>query len=236
MQSESYNQRLFEGIKIRRFYHDWRFKWFRKYSAKYFDSKTKIQAIEIGCFDGRLISHFPKTLHRYVGFDADWGGGLSEAKAKDWGDKDIEFHFSNDASDLSRYGDNEFNCAVSLETLEHLKPDLLDAYIDQLDRITDGYIFVSVPNEKGLVFLVKYLAKAMLGAKGKSKYSIFEVINLTLGRTNAVQRADHKGFDFDFLRRQLSRKFDLIEFGGGPVGILPTRLNLTITFILKSRS
>ena len=170
-----------------------------------------------------------------MGFDADWDGGLSEAQAKDWGKKDIVFHFSNDASDLSNYNANEFNCAASLETLEHIKLDFLDSYLDQLDRITDGYIFFSVPNEKGLVFLFKYLTKILLGAKGKGKYSIFDIINLTLGRTNAVERADHKGFDFDVLKHQLVKKFDLVEIGGGPFSILPPRLNLTITFVLKSK-
>ncbi|HEY7986877.1 MAG TPA: hypothetical protein VIE17_08145 [Methylophilaceae bacterium] len=87
-----------------------------------------------------------------------------------------------------------FNIAVTMETLEHVPPQMVDAYLRKIAEHLEGYFFVTVPNEKGIVFLAKWLAKKIL-SKDAESYSISELANATLGRMDLVARREHKGFD-----------------------------------------
>lgn len=58
----------------------------------------------------------------------------------------------------------EFDISICMETLEHIPPDLVGGYLKELSKATKNYIFISVPNEIGVVFLFKHLVKKWLPA------------------------------------------------------------------------
>ncbi|MGO8952337.1 MAG: methyltransferase domain-containing protein [Rhodomicrobium sp.] len=227
-----YNERLFESGSLRSKLHNSRFEWFRRVAAKYFPQPVK--AIEIGCFDGRLLSYFPTPPIKYEGFDAGWEGGLDVAREKFKGNAAWRFSKATDPGELSHLQDNSFQVAVSLETLEHVPAADAGKYLEELARVTKGYLVVSVPNEKGIVFLTKYLAKKALHGASEG-YRPSEVINATLGRMGKVRRHEHKGFDYLWMKSLISRHFELLEIGGLPFASLPPALSFSVTFVAQSR-
>ena len=115
--------------------------------------------IEIGCFDGKLIDFLPAKPQRYVGFDANWEGGLDVALKRWNGCPQFTFHRASSADNIRLPDNTVFDVAVMMETLEHVPAPAVDGYLSLLARHLDGYLFVTVPNEKGPVFLAKWLAK-----------------------------------------------------------------------------
>ena len=77
---KSYNERLFNSNFIRTFFHLSRFNWI-KYAIKKYKIKYK-SLIEIGCFDGKIFEFLPVNPLYYKGYDANWEGGLDEARDK----------------------------------------------------------------------------------------------------------------------------------------------------------
>lgn len=226
-----YNERLFSG-GLRSKLHYARFHWF----------KTKVErlncqissVLELGCFDGKLITFFPSKPLRYVGFDANWEGGLDIARSK-WADEpNFFFYEASSPEDMHLEKDDIFSIAVSMETLEHVPPQMVDGYLRKIAQHLDGYFFVTVPNEKGILFLTKWLIKKTLRADVQH-YTISELINATLGRMDRVARREHKGFDYDLLIKQIAQYFDVIDVSGIPFGCFPPSLCFGIGIVAKSK-
>jgi cyclopropane fatty-acyl-phospholipid synthase-like methyltransferase len=128
-----------------------------------------------------------------------------------------------------------FDMAVSMETLEHVPPSMIDGYLETIAHHLDGYFFVTVPNEKGPLFLAKWTVKRLF-SKTAEKYSVGELINATLGRLRYIERNEHKGFDYAELVRQLEKYFDVVEVSGHPFGaLLPRWCCFSIGIIAKPR-
>ena len=226
-----YNTRLFSK-GFRGWLHNSRFLWFKETARRLF--AHPVRAVELGCFDGRLLGYFPKPPVQYEGFDANWEGGLASAKRRFTDLGHWRFHKAEVPSDLSWLPDRHFEVAVSLETLEHVPPAMVDGYLAELARVTEGYLLVSVPNEKGLVFIVKYLGKKLIYGGGE-KYRLKEVVAATLGRTDKVERRDHKGFDWANLVQEIGRHFEVTEVGALPVRWLPPSFAFTVAIVARSR-
>jgi len=227
-----YNERLFAG-GVRSLFHYARFNWL----------KSKIESLdcaastvlELGCFDGKLIDFLPDKPLRYVGFDANWEGGLDLAVARFGQYPQFVFHKACVPDDMCLIAGDRFDIAIAMETLEHLPPELVDGYLQKICQHCDGYFFVTVPNEKGLVFLTKYLAKKIL-TQDSERYSFGEVVNATLCRLSRVSRREHKGFDYSRLVVQIERYFDVIEISGHPFRYLPNSLCFGIGIVAKART
>ena len=76
---EGYNQRLFSGGP-RAWYHLARFRWIQAEVARRGCRTDSL--LELGCFDGKLLDFIQPAPRRYVGFDANWEGGLDLAAAR----------------------------------------------------------------------------------------------------------------------------------------------------------
>lgn len=74
-----YNERLFSR-GLRRKLHLARFHWVNAEITRWHGSSRSV--LELGCFDGKLIDFLSDKPSRYVGFDANWEGGLDAAKVK----------------------------------------------------------------------------------------------------------------------------------------------------------
>ena len=227
-----YNERLFSG-GLRKRLHFARFI-FLVNSISRFDIDCD-QCLELGCFDGKLIDFLPIPPSIYVGYDANWEGGLDIAFEKWKSHDNYFFRKSSVPSDIDLDPDFSASLTVAMETLEHIPPYLVDGYLKKLALYTKGFFIVTVPNEKGLFFLLKYTIRKFL-TKDSYNYSFSELVNAVLGRMHKILRDNHKGFDYDDLIKQISKHFDILEISGHPYGFLPKNLCFGIGIVAKSKN
>jgi len=230
-EGSGYNERLFSG-GLRRKLHFARFHWLITEIQK---RKCPTHSIlELGCFDGKVIDFLPQKPSKYVGFDANWEGGLDIAKKKWSGAKNF-FFFKASTPDEMNFKDQEtFDICIAMETLEHVPPQMIDGYLKKIAQHLNGYFFVTVPNEKGIVFLLKWLVKRLLNYDAEP-YSFSEIIHATLGRMDKVVRLEHKGFNYMLLIKEIGKYFEVIKVSGFPLGFLPHSLCFGIGIVAKSR-
>lgn len=231
-EGKTYNEKLFCG-GLRGFFHNSRFQWLNRSFKKLKLNKGTI--IELGCFDGRDLKFIPMKPDRYAGYDADWEGGLEDALS-DWKDyPEYRFIVSNKLSTFNP--ENEvFDYSISMETLEHLYSYELEGYLSSIANATKSYGFYSVPVEKGLCFIVKYILQRFSGIQ-KEPYTSKELWYATIGKLSKVERVEmgHKGFDYRVLINQLKKHFDIEEVKGLPFPFLPLSMNFTVAIIAKKR-
>lgn len=227
----SYNQRLF-GPGWRGRFHRARFDWVARCARA--PGVPCDAVLELGCFDGRLLDCLPDPPRVYKGFDAGWEGGLDAARARFAGRDGWTFARAERAADLRLDPGERFDLAVSLETLEHVPPGEVDACLRTIAEHLDGHFLVSVPNETGVVFVVKRLVKRFL-APGRGEYTWAEFFWLALGRTERVRRAEHKGFDYRTLVAQVSRHFEVVSVSGLPFPGVPPRLSPGVAIVARTR-
>ncbi len=227
--SLSYNERLFQSRGLRSAYHLERYRWLAREMA----GISSPRVIELGCFDAKSLRFIPQPSY-YLGLDADWEGGLSEGR-KLWRDAgNVELVNCVHPSQIPDRG--TFDIGVVLETLEHLPDPLLDEYIAKLGALIHGKLFVSVPRERGLIFLAKYLAKTLFygGYAGGGRPTPRDVFMLTLSRTNQVKRCDHKGFDERVLIKKLSKYFRIEKVSSIFPRFAPLSLSVTVGIVARS--
>lgn len=229
--SPGYNERLFGG-GFRKWLHEARFLWLQR-MCHTMNLNTE-SVLELGCYDARSIHFLPPKPKRYYGFDANWEGGLDLARTTYGNEEQYKFVAATKPEDLEVSGE-KVSLALSLETLEHIPPELVDGYLRRISGLLDGVFIVTVPNEKGLLFLAKYLVKRLV-AGGADEYTFAEVLNATLGRMERVDRAEHKGFDWEKLLIELKKYFDVEKVQGIQFPWVPLCCNAQIGFVLRSRT
>ena len=228
MQPSGYNQRLFEGRGWRARLHRARFIWLRVALRQ--RKCTPVSVIELGCFDAKTLDFLPAPPERYLGLDANWEGGLDLAQGRLRPGVEVAQCSHPDSIPAT----NGFQVGVCMETLEHVPPELVEPYLAALAARVSDLLFVTVPNEKGLPFAVKYLSRWLLGFKPE-RYSAAELANAVLGRMEAVQRDEHKGFDYAVLLDQIGVYFEVLAVESIPFGWLPTGLSTGIGIIARPR-
>ncbi len=189
--------------------------------------------MELGCYDGKLIESLPKKPLRYLGLDANWEGGLDIAKSKWSGDPTVEFRYCTRPEQM-QLGEETFSCSFAMETLEHVPADMVDPYFEVQRQATRQYLFVTVPNEIGLVFLAKHFAKWLLGGD-YHEHTAKELACALLGKTESVKRNQHKGFDYRSLRREVETYFEVIDMSGHPLKPAFPAINFGIGMICRPR-
>jgi len=230
--ADCYNDRLFARPGLRRFYHMARFNWVREKVDRHVGGDLRL--IELGCYDGRLLEVLGPRIAQYVGMDANWGKGLELARQKYRGRRDATFFEASRPEDLGQFGNAQFNAAAALETLEHVPPETVPGFLEEFKRVIRGHLFLTVPNELGLVFLAKWLTKRFVYRDGHH-YSPREVIAATLRRSDQVEREDHKGFDYRHVVAEVAKRFEIIDVDGLASFGLPPALSPTVGIFAKSR-
>ena len=229
----AYNERLFSRRGLRRWYHMARFHWVRDKVERHIAGELRL--VELGCYDGRLYETLKPRVGEYVGFDSELSLGMELAQSKYAGTKGVTLVVADDPAALGLFADRHFNAAAALETLEHVPPELVNGYLDQLRRVTGGHLFVTVPNELGPVFLAKFIAKRLLFSGGE-RYSFRELVAATLGRSDRIRRLQHKGFDYRQLLAEIRKRFEIIAVEGLPKVGLPAALSPTVAILARSRA
>ncbi|HEV8128086.1 MAG TPA: class I SAM-dependent methyltransferase [Candidatus Eisenbacteria bacterium] len=226
-----YNERLFSG-GLRGRLHGSRFAWLNESLRKI--GVPCIHVLELGCFDARSLHYLPRKPEAYLGLDANWEGGLDQGRSLWRDDPTVRLELCSTPAELRAHaGGQRFDTTLSLETLEHVAPEMVEPYLEEIARVTTGYFVVTVPNEKGPVFLAKYLVKRSFG--DYFSYRPVEVWGALIGRMNLVERNDHKGFDYDDMVRQIGRYFDVLEVSGYPFRRLPRWMNFGVGIIARAR-
>ncbi len=224
-----YNERLFSS-GLRKRLHQARFLWIHKKLVEVNGPSARV--VELGCFDGKVIEYLPEPPRRYLGFDADWEGALSLARER-WKDHPgYEFRYCTTPDEME-LGDERFDIAIAMETLEHVPEHLVGPYLAKLAAATDRYILVTAPNEIGAVFFFKYLIKLFFGEVERHSWS--EFVNATLGRSDRIRRGHHKGFDYRWLIRQIAEHFEIVETSALPFSSLPASLSFTVAILARPR-
>jgi hypothetical protein len=223
-----YNTRLF-STGIRRWIHISRFIWLKHVLDKFEIHYSNV--VELGCFDGRSINYLC-GFDSYLGYDAGWENGLNSATKKFALDKSINFKLCNSPSDFDLHLYGNIDLCISLETLEHIDAAELENYLFIISKNLKGHFIVTVPNEKGILFFLKYLLKKFIG--GSEKYSFIEFVYATIGQCERINQDNHKGFDYDKLESILSKYFKILYSSGVQFKLLPKCFNTQIGFVLKS--
>jgi 2-polyprenyl-3-methyl-5-hydroxy-6-metoxy-1,4-benzoquinol methylase len=228
-----YNARLFEKRGIRSFFHNSRFKWLFEESQRLNINKGSI--LELGCFDGKTINYMPFVPKEYVGYDANWEGGLDEAEKLWKHNPEYKFKFC-DSPALFNPTNELFDYCISMETLEHLPLAYSDEFLQKLASSTKTYGFFSIPNEQGILCVLKYLIKITFLTTYET-YSLKELWFAFIGHPEKVKRNEglHKGFSYKQQIRELQRYFDIVSVKGIPFKHLPLSLNFTIGIVVKKK-
>jgi hypothetical protein len=227
-----YNERLFSG-GVRGRLHGSRFAWLNQSLRKV--GAPCVHVLELGCFDARSLHYLPQKPKSYLGLDANWEGGLDQGRSSWRDDPSVHLEPCSTPAELRALADGRrFDTALCLETLEHVAPDIVDRYLEEIARVTTGYFLVTVPNEKGPVFLAKYLVKRSFG--DYFSYRPVEIWGALTGRMDLVERNDHKGFDYDDMVRRIGNHFDVVEVSGYPFRRLPSWTNFGVGIIAKARA
>jgi hypothetical protein len=216
-EGKPYDERLFSD-NFRGNLHNARFSWLRGQSQKFSGS-----VLELGCHNARSISHLAFVPNQYLGFDADWEGGLAQARKKY---PQYEFVKSSSPSELGR----TFDLALCLETIEHVSRADVRGYLRMLAKAAPVTLF-SIPNEIGPVFVLKRLAHTLL--RSERQFSAREFFLQSVGRTERVEQINHKGFSYRWFLEVAAEFFVIEEVVGLPFRRLPS---LSFTVAIRARS
>jgi hypothetical protein len=232
MSQAGYNERLFGGGGVRAWFHLARFQWLRWATGRFAPQLGSV--VELGCFDARSIEFLPRAPRRYVGLDADWEQGLVQARRRWACCTGFSFHRCETPGEMRQAtGDKAFDVGLCLETLEHVPPHLVAPFIEALSRASREYVFITVPNEMGPVFLVKHAIKRVGGDYPVCSFK--EVVGATVGKTEWVQRCDHKGFDYRGVLSGVRASCHVVYVSGYPFRWLPPALNFGIGIVAIPR-
>jgi 2-polyprenyl-3-methyl-5-hydroxy-6-metoxy-1,4-benzoquinol methylase len=230
-EGNGYNERLFSG-GLRSKLHYARFHWLQREILK---AGAQVDSVlEIGCFDGKTIDFLPQKPLRYCGFDANWEGGLDQARTRWQNEVNYRFNQVTLPEEMRLDFSDRFHTAITMETLEHLPEQVVEGYLQEVARHLDGYFFITIPNEKGLVFLGKWAVK-QLQHQNDDRYVFSEIVNAVLGRMDRVARREHKGFDYEEMIERIQRHFEIIRVTGIPFHRLPPWLGFGIGIVARSR-
>jgi hypothetical protein len=232
IEPQGYNERLFSGKSLRFAYHTARYHWLASEIRKLAIGKARI--VELGCFDAKTLDFISFTQPSYyLGLDAGWENGLRQGRER-WKDREwVELLQCTSPGEMPDRG--SFDVGICLETLHVMDYEIEDAYLRRLSEIC-AKLFVTVPREHGLVFFAKHAAKSMLYGRPRIPYSWREVVLLTLGQFDKVERQEYKGFDERVLLRIMSRYFKVERVCGlFPSTAFPVGLSCTIGVAASSK-
>jgi hypothetical protein len=193
--------------------------------------------IELGCYDAKTILYLNDEPEEYLGLDANWEGGLDIGRLQ-WKDRpNITLQHCAEPADipmpLRRY-----TVGICMETIQHIPPHLLCPYLKKLSEVVEGYMFFTVPIERGVIFLLRRGLKKMMRMEDYNfdKIAIQEFLYCAVGRLNRVKRRDNKGFDDRAFIEQLAGACDILKVSGILPGLPWPSLNFQLGIIAKTKS
>ena len=206
MMLSAYRQRLSSSF-LRRKYHQVRYLELQRFSFHKYD------VLEIGCHDG-LSLEFMKP-RRYFGYDVGWEDGIETIQPKPIDHHHCTF-MKTGSFDEAIQASFEPTLLLALETIEHLPEEELAAIFTYIQSKNVNFLF-SVPNEIGLIFVLKSIYKKIF-QKEKLGFTAYEFLFQALGCTSRVIRDNHKGFNYRVLYQKISKLTNKkVKIYGAPI-------------------
>lgn len=221
---DTYNDRLFNGNRARRFLHERRFLWLTDRLRRL--NIRRADVIEIGCYDAKTISYLERSgivVNRYIGYEAD-DDIFDWVKAQWAARSEVAIVKSKSPSDIDLSA--TFDVGICMETIEHLPDEHVDGYLQLLARVVRGPVFFTIPVERGAMLVAKQLGYRALGKYGH-RLSWRDLLAGALSQTDRIPRYEHAGFDDRRMVERIARYFDVTESGGLFVPYFIT-LNFTV--------
>jgi len=131
--------------------------------------------------------------------------------------------------------ENSIDVVTALEVSEHLSDDELTDFLRGARRALKpgGRLVVTVPVMYGLMLPVKELSRLLLhrrlGATGPIEI-LKASVGIPIARTQQ-RLVSHKGFDFRWLRQEISKQFEIADETYSPFASLPWWLNSQAIFV-----
>ena len=217
MAPRTYHARLFKRSALRAQYHRARYEWLIR-ELRRLEVKSA-SFIELGCHDAETILYLDKALisiGQYVGFDANWEGGLDAGKAR-WKDRpEIQLYYCKRPDGIRLSGALKWDIGICFETFEHVWPEDVEPYLAKLSGLIDGYFFVTVPVERGAAFLIKSFFRRIRKDPRVPKipYTRRDRWNSFRGKLHLVEKDEHKGFDDRAFLKKLQKHFEIVSVSG----------------------
>jgi hypothetical protein len=189
----------------------------------------------VGCHDARTLVFLPTLPFRYLGLDANWDGGIEIARREWSGHPEYDFAECKTAAEIPAERGESFDTGIAFEVFEHLSDDVLDGYLARLSELVRGHMFISVPVERGLPFVVRHVVKKSLGWQPEL-YTGKEFLSAAFGSLDRVQRDNHKGFDYKRLVSQVSRHFQVLRVTGITPGVPGAGFNFNVGITAVARA
>jgi hypothetical protein len=212
---QAYENQIFSRGKLRASLHLRRFHWLVGQIRR--AGYTRITAVDLGCSDGRIVEMIEAggvQVTRYQGFDANWHKCIVFAREKFATRPELSFTICKVPEEM--HPEAHAQIGICMETLEHAPPECVDGYLAILQRTVTDLMFITVPVERGPIFVAKHAAKQVLGINDQEFRSIWsrDFWNQALGRMDRVPRHQHRGFDDRDFVRAVARHFEIISVKG----------------------
>jgi SAM-dependent methyltransferase len=230
--------------------HQSRFRRGVELSARFAGKKV----LDYGAGDGTFLAFLMQSPHppaMAVGAEID-SGQVEDCQRRLGNDTRLSFVLAPELDKPEHQG--AYDALVCMEVLEHVVD--VDTMLAGFARWVKpgGEILISVPVETGLPLLVKQTARNIAGWRGLGDYpgtspytwdqlfrSVFageqqHIQRPVHHRTDGFDVHDHKGFNWMWLRKRLSERFDLLETTASPIGWFSPRLGSQAWFLLRRRA
>ena len=228
----SYNIRLFTTGTLRPYFHHRRYLWLQKEIERQHLKPRKV--IELGCFDAKSLLFLPEIPEHYLGLDANWEGGLDQGRERWKDDPRVDLRLCRDPGEIPSQNGEVFDVGIAMEVFEYLSDDMLSGYLLALAKLVRGPVFISIPVERGLPFLVRHVGKKFW-RDPHFPVTASEFCDLLRGRVGRVRHDGHKGFDDRSFVSFLNRYFEVVSVKGLFPGFGPASWNLQVGIVARSR-
>lgn len=205
--AKSYNERMFSS-GIRGKMHSARFEWLVRELLR--RGITGGSVFELGCHDARTIDFLESAgfkIDRFLGVDANEHGGVEMAQERFGSRPGYEFIAGMDASVIPT-PEKPYDLFICMETFEHIPEAGVEQYLKRVKDVVKGTLFITVPIERGGVFLAKNMARSLI-AKEHRDLSRKEYWAHVFGRMDDIRHDGHIGFDDRRVVRQVRKYFQI---------------------------
>lgn len=182
---------------------------------KMLDAQIDDKILEVGCGQGHILT----LIRRGELFGLDLSDKMLADAQKRLGER-VKLFKANAENFVADFGDLKFDKIIASEVLEHTQnPEKVLSQI-RLALKDNGWLIVSIPNEK----LINWLKRVLI------KTGFFNLFFSGVSK-DATEEFHLHAFDLNLLKEKVGERFKWERVAGVPFGFLPIRF--VVKFIKK---